>query len=186
LDKDTKNTLRKYYREARKNVAGKENPSKIVCGYIKSLEVYQKSSCPIFYWTCKNEVSLFELCKEKQGKNEKFGLPRCVDKDGNMEIFEANLYEMSPDCNNILSPNPQNIILPQNIDCIFVPAVAFDIFGNRLGQGGGYYDRYLKKCENAVKIGICFSVQISQNPLPDSEHDERVSMIISEKGILKV
>jgi 5-formyltetrahydrofolate cyclo-ligase len=108
-----------------------------------------------------------------------------LDKTGGMEMFQALDSEMIPDCRKILSPVGKNIILPQDLDCIFVPAVAFDIFGNRLGQGGGYYDRYLKKCLNAVKIGVCFSVQISQKPLETDENDEKMDFIISEEGIIK-
>ena len=181
MNKNTKNTLRKYYREARKNVTDKENLSEIIINYIKTLEIYQNCDCPVFYWADKNEVSLFQLCKQRQ----KFGLPRCMDKDGNMEIFEADLDKMSPDCNNILSPIEKNIILPENIDCIFVPALAFDILGNRLGQGGGYYDRFLRKCKNATKVGVCFSIQISKEPLPISENDVCVDFIVSEKGIIE-
>jgi 5-formyltetrahydrofolate cyclo-ligase len=119
-------------------------------------------------------------------KNKKFGLPRCLDKDGNMDVFETNKDEMSLDCRNILSPNLKNIILPENIACIFVPAIAFDNCGRRLGQGGGYYDKFLRKCVNAVKIGVCFSVQIEENELYETENDERVSIIISEKGMIKI
>ncbi len=102
-----------------------------------------------------------------------------------MEMFIANESEMSPDCHGISSPlhNKKNSILPTEIDLIFVPAVAFDIFGNRLGQGGGYYDRFLPKCPNAVKIGVCFSCQLSKDLFLVSELDEKVDFVITEKGV---
>jgi 5-formyltetrahydrofolate cyclo-ligase len=186
LDENTKDTLRKYYREIRQKAVDKEKLSKIICGHIKILNFYTNALRPILYWACKSEVSLLEICEERWEKKEKFGLPRCLDKNGNMDVFEAKKYEMSFDCNKVLSPNPKNIILPRDIDCVFVPAIAFDNFGRRLGQGGGYYDRFLRKCGDAIKIGVCFSMQISQDPLPEDEKDERVSIIISEKGIIKV
>jgi 5-formyltetrahydrofolate cyclo-ligase len=184
---NTKKSLRKYYIEARKSIPDKENLSEIVCSHIISLEIYKKSQIPVLYWAEKNEVSLLKICKERSQSGKKFGLPRCIDKNGEMEIFLANINEMSPDCHGILSPLPlrENSILPSEIDLIFVPATAFDIFGNRLGQGGGYYDRFLPKCKNAIKIGVCFSCQISENLLPVSDIDEKVDFVLSEKGIIK-
>lgn len=177
---DKKKLLRKYYLEQRKNIADKKKLSEIIISHIKLLEIYEKARTPVLYYAAKNEVLLF-------GLYQKFGLPRCIDKNGEMEIYWANLSEMSPDAHGILSPLPlpKNSILPEEIDLIFVPAVAFDVLGNRLGQGGGYYDRFLPKCKNAVKIGVCFSCQISENFLPADKFDEKVDFIISEKGIIK-
>ena len=181
----TKNTLRNHYREARKNLSDKEKLSEIICAHIKTLEIYQKSASPALYWAYGSEVSLLKICEERQKTGLKFGLPKCLNENGEMEFFEAKADNLSPDCRNIPSPLAEKRILPQDLDCIFVPALAFDLSGNRLGQGGGYYDRYLKKCVNAIKIGVCFSVQISQTPLETNEHDEKVDFIISEKGVIK-
>lgn len=159
--------------------------SKIVHSYIKTLKNYQESPCPVLYWACGSELSLLELCEFRWKNQVKFGLPRSLNKNGEMEVYEANLDEMEFDCFEIPSPAAKNIILPQDIDCIFVPGLAFDTLGNRLGQGGGYYDRFLKSCINAVKVGVCFSVQISQKVLIIDEHDEKMDFIISEKGVIK-
>lgn len=54
---------------------------------------------------------------------------------------------------------PQNgiEISPQEIDVVFVPLLVFDLKGNRLGYGGGYYDRFLSECSSEVlKIGLSF------------------------------
>ena len=126
-----------------------------------------------------------KICEERWKEEKAFGLPRCLDKEGNMAVFEARKNEMSLDCNNIPSSSSRNIILPHDIDCIFVPALAFDNFGRRLGQGGGYYDRFLKNCVNAVKVGVCFSVQISTIPLPESENDVSVDFIVCEEGLIR-
>lgn len=70
-----------------------------------------------------------------------------VEKDG---LFVKNRY-------NILEPIGAQIIDPQLFDVIFVPLLAFDLRGYRVGYGKGYYDRYLTQCrENAIKIGCSF------------------------------
>jgi 5-formyltetrahydrofolate cyclo-ligase len=70
-----------------------------------------------------------------------------VEKDG---LFIKNKF-------NILEPIGGPVIPPQNHDTIFVPLVAFDTRGYRVGYGKGYYDRYLAQCrKDAIKIGFSF------------------------------
>ena len=63
----------------------------------------------------------------------------------------------------------------------------FDNQFNRLGYGGGFYDRYLSKMKNKnkiLKIGIGFSFQKVKN-LPINKHDQKLDCIITEKKIIK-
>ena len=70
-----------------------------------------------------------------------------VEKDG---LFIKNRF-------NILEPIGGAVIPPQNLDLIFVPLVAFDERGYRVGYGKGYYDRYLAHCRPAaIKVGFSF------------------------------
>ena len=54
---------------------------------------------------------------------------------------------------------------PDEIDMIIVPGVAFDCKGHRLGYGGGYYDRFLRQCPKAVRIGLAFEEQLVKDTL---------------------
>ncbi len=65
---------------------------------------------------------------------------------------------------------------PEQIDFILVPGVAFDVLGNRMGRGRGYYDRYLAGC-GAFKAGICFSYQLIAS-VPHQEHDIKMDTVI--------
>lgn len=56
-------------------------------------------------------------------------------------------------------PEPQNgfSVADNQIDVVFVPLLAYDVFGNRVGYGKGFYDKFLAKCKpNVVKIGLSF------------------------------
>ena len=55
---------------------------------------------------------------------------------------------------------------PDQIDLIIVPGVAFDPKGHRLGYGGGFYDRFLRRCPQAVWIGLAYEAQIVKDTLP--------------------
>jgi 5-formyltetrahydrofolate cyclo-ligase len=70
-----------------------------------------------------------------------------VEKDG---LFIKNKF-------NILEPIGAAIVAPEKLDIIFVPLVAFDLRGYRVGYGKGFYDRYLVHCRpDAIKIGFSF------------------------------
>lgn len=66
------------------------------------------------------------------------------------------------------------------IDVILVPGVAFDVQGNRLGHGRGYYDRFLALCKSdTVFLGIAYSFQVFGS-IPFDECDIRVHEVITE------
>jgi 5-formyltetrahydrofolate cyclo-ligase len=65
-------------------------------------------------------------------------------------LFAKNKYE-------ILEPIGDHSISPELIDLVFVPLLAVDLRGFRVGYGKGYYDRYLVRCRNnVIKIGFSF------------------------------
>lgn len=75
---------------------------------------------------------------------------------------------------------------PEEIDdfVAVMPCLAVDKFGNRIGYGKGYYDRFLKN-KTAKKIAICFDFQIIDE-LPFEEFDVRLDYIASDRKILKI
>lgn len=85
---------------------------------------------------------------------------------------------------DILEPLPQfrQAIELADLELIFVPGVAFDAKGGRLGYGAGYYDRFLSQCQ-AFFLGLAFQVQISPS-LPQAPHDISIHTILTEDGFL--
>lgn len=71
------------------------------------------------------------------------------------------------------------------IDLIIVPGVAFDRKGNRIGYGGGFYDRFLPRCPQAVWIGLAYQAQIISDTLPQP-WDAPLQRIVTEDGSLIV
>ncbi len=67
-------------------------------------------------------------------------------------------------------------------DIIICPLLGFDSKLNRLGRGGGYYDKSLFKFKNIIKIGLAYSVQ-KINMVPIEKHDISMDAIITEKTI---
>ena len=74
------------------------------------------------------------------------------------------------------------LIDPAEVDIVICPIVAFDENKNRMGYGGGYYDRYLPQCKKALRIGIAFEAQRVDKVLTD-RYDQTMDIIISEEKV---
>ena len=70
-----------------------------------------------------------------------------------------------------------------NPNILLIPLVAFDRQLNRLGYGGGFYDRYLNKITNVTKIGLAFSYQ-ELKKIPIGKYDKKLDLIVTEKEII--
>ena len=74
-------------------------------------------------------------------------------------------------------------IAPQHIDVALVPLLAFNLYGQRLGMGGGFYDRYFAKSARRPKIiGIGYEVQLAEHRLPTEPWDIALDAVVTENG----
>ncbi|MHA1792614.1 MAG: 5-formyltetrahydrofolate cyclo-ligase, partial [Promethearchaeota archaeon] len=79
----------------------------------------------------------------------------------------------------------EELVEPDFIDLIIVPCLAVDAEGNRLGYGKGYYDRLLARMGLDIpRIALAFEHQVAY-PVPITTHDQPVSIIITDKRILR-
>ncbi|SVD28865.1 uncharacterized protein METZ01_LOCUS381719, partial [marine metagenome] len=71
------------------------------------------------------------------------------------------------------------------IDLVITPGLAFDAFGNRVGFGGGCYDKFFKKInKNVIRVAVGYDFQIL-NLVPCSDLDETVHFVVTETKTLK-
>lgn len=84
-----------------------------------------------------------------------------------------------------LAAVPEADVDPTWPDVVVVPGLAFTAAGERLGQGGGWYDRYLAQVrDDCTMIGVCFAEQILDT-LPVEAHDVTMDHIVTERGIVR-
>lgn len=82
------------------------------------------------------------------------------------------------------APTATDPIDPMAVDVVVVPGLAFTVNGHRLGQGGGWYDRFLASTRDGCrKIGVGFDVQIVDE-VPTEEHDVTLDMVITESRVI--
>ncbi len=95
--------------------------------------------------------------------------------------------ELAPGFRGIREPADRESpwIDPRELDLAVVPGTAFDRSGNRLGRGGGYYDRFLPRLRPGVpRIGLAFECQLVERIAPDP-HDAPVDLVITEDRVLE-
>jgi 5-formyltetrahydrofolate cyclo-ligase len=160
-----------------------ENKSAKIAKKLFGSTVFKKARRIMFYAAFKNEVETSGMIKRSLKMKKDVFVPKV--KGG--EIFAVKIKdfgELSRGKFGIKEPSERIIPLASpelKFDAIIVPGIAFDSKGNRLGFGGGYYDRFLKKtC--GVKIGMAFDCQLMEN-LPVSENDVKMDMVITEAGM---
>lgn len=81
-------------------------------------------------------------------------------------------------------PDKGAAIPTTKFDAIIVPVLGFDEAGNRLGMGGGWYDRFLAGQAKALKIGLAFECQ-KVSLLPTETHDQPLDVIVTETAIYR-
>lgn len=80
-------------------------------------------------------------------------------------------------------PTHAKIVFPEAIDLILTPGVVFDVKGNRIGMGAGYYDRFLVRAPQAARVGIAWNMQV-YDCIPRAEHDILMQWLVTEDQII--
>lgn len=142
--------------------------------------IFKKAGHIAFYYGVAPEVETRHFLK-KILKDKKIYLPRINSKKS---LTLCRVRSLSKDlkkgAHNIMEPKAVCERRPASqMNIIIVPGVAFDRLGGRLGRGGGYYDRLLRKARKVVKIGLCFREQIVKK-VPMQACDVRVDKIITD------
>jgi 5-formyltetrahydrofolate cyclo-ligase len=136
------------------------------------------------YYPVNFEVDDLELLKRFEKNKFNISLP-VIKKKFQMDFYKWSFSDLLRiNKYGIPEPEPKNIIYP---DILLIPLVAFDKNLNRLGYGGGYYDRLIAKIskkKKIMKIGLALSVQ-KINEVPINKYDKRLDYIVTNKYILK-
>ena len=136
------------------------------------------------YYPSNYEIDDLEILDLLEKKNFKISLP-IIQKNNKMNFFKwSNNDPLRINKFGIPEPVSSKIHYP---DILLVPLVGYDNNLNRLGYGGGFYDRYIEKIEkikNVIKIGIAFSFQ-KITTVPINDYDKKLDFVITEKEILR-
>lgn len=178
----SKSEIRKAMLARRQAIAEGERirHERAIIEHIQALPCFAKAASMALYMPVKGEVSLLSLWRPGERlilfpkvSNEILVFSSAVSK----EDFRQGAY-------GIPEPISSRNMEISEIDVIFVPGIAFDPYGHRLGYGKGYYDRLIGKHPDVTFIGVC-SDEFCIERLPVDPWDTRVDFVVSQAGIYK-
>ena len=175
-----KSDLRKHYRALRGAIAEQqlEERSAVIERLVLSLGPVERAGSVFVYVSSGSEVRTHGLITALLQRGKTVAVPRVLPEPGAMQaVVIRSLDDLSPGRFGVLEP-ATNEVLEATPDVTIVPGVAFTLIGQRLGQGGGYYDRYLAQHLATYKVGVCFTEQLAET-LPFEGHD-----VLMDEGIV--
>ncbi len=182
-----KKNLRLKYKNLRENLSEEsiEAMSLQIANQALQLPIWNKTYYHIFLpISLKKEVNTEYLLHILQGKDKSIVIPKADFESGEMKHFllQENTALKTSEY-GIPEPVSGIEISPETLDVVFVPLLAYDQKGNRVGYGKGFYDRFLKKCSpHTVFIGLSFF-----EPEPEiffEATDVPLNFCVSPKNIL--
>ena len=132
------------------------------------------------YYSFNYEINVLDILNEFEKKNYKIALPK-IKKNFKMDFYKWSAKSpLAINRYGIPEPISETKVYP---DILFVPLVAYDTSLNRIGYGGGFYDRYikdLKRYKKVLTIGLAYSFQ-EVKKIPINKYDIELDCIITEK-----
>jgi 5-formyltetrahydrofolate cyclo-ligase len=172
-------------RRAALPAAVREEFSRRIACHLLALPEYHNADLVMAYADFRGEVPTRDLIARALAEGKRVALPRT--DPGRRRLLPVEIGDPDGD----LVPGAYGILEPgagcrpvdaRELDLVLVPGVGFTCGGQRLGYGGGYYDRFLARLRpDAVTVGLAYGVQL-MDELPAGPHDRKVDMVITEAG----
>ena len=154
-----------------------------ICKTLCSLSCYQQADAIFSYVSTNTEPSTFLLLEQALKDNKRLAVPKTY-KNGTMEaIVIHSLSELSVGQFGILEPQSGESLSPNQIDFSLIPCMSMSLTGQRLGYGGGYYDRFLSQLSNRNFAAACCGALLTHS-LPIEPHDQAIPLILTERSLL--
>lgn len=183
---DEKNVIRKRMKQLRADMTRTER-------FEKSMQIFERLiTVPEFkradkiytYVSMDNEIDTIMLIDYSLSLEKRVFVPRVSGRD--MEFYEiSDISELSPGYMGIYEPDingKEPDYSKSGFMCM--PGLAFDRSYNRIGYGGGFYDRYLSVENKLYKAALAYEAQLLEN-IPAQDSDVRPDMIVTEENIYR-
>ena len=185
-----KKQLRKEIIAARMSQVDSEAAEKSasIAEKLRSLPEFQNAKLIMFYLDFRKEVATGEIIRQCLEEGKRVVIP--ITDTKNIRLIPSEIIDypgdLTPGTWGILEPKSECVrpVEPTKIDFVVVPGVSFDTSGNRLGYGGGFYDRFLRRLRpDAAFAALAFELQIQDDVYPEA-HDYPMQYVITESRII--
>jgi 5-formyltetrahydrofolate cyclo-ligase len=181
--KNNKIFFRQLFKKHRSELTDNEvkDLNKAIFKNLLKTELFKKTYYHIYLSnSLNNEVETDEVIKLLFKKNKRVYVPKIMDENLiHIEINKNTSY--SENQFSVREPSSANTSDPKIFDVVFIPLLAYDKSGERVGYGGGYYDRFLLNTKkNVLKVGLSFYEPV-EKILNVEEHDIKLDYVITPK-----
>jgi 5-formyltetrahydrofolate cyclo-ligase len=152
-------------------------------------EEFRKAKRIQFYISFNHEVETREMIGRALEIGKKVFVPYLKEAEGEIGLSELRdlKQEVQKNRNGFEEPfgpfiRPSD---PAGVDLWVIPGVVFDLSGNRIGYGKGFYDRLLSSSAQGIFTGIAFDLQLVDT-IPVEAHDVRMNQIVTEYRTIEV
>ncbi len=185
-----KKTIRDHILDKRSKLGkyNHESASKNIINKLYESTLYKNANIIMTFVSFGYEVNTHKFIKDSINNGKRIVVPITLPKTKEIRPSEIlDFAELEVGFYNILTPKKEFIryIDPKEIDLAIIPGLAFDRDGYRVGYGGGYYDRFLSKYTDIIKLAIAFDLQLIDK-VPREDFDIPVDFIYTEKEIISV
>jgi 5-formyltetrahydrofolate cyclo-ligase len=163
--------------------------SAVIAASVRKLAAYVKAKTVMFYLSYGSEVITDAMIQHAFEDGKEVVVP-AIENPGDGEMLGIRITRLEDSYNSVYGIRQpeitgEDIVNKSEIDLVFVPAIAFDRHGYRIGYGKGYFDRYLAGLDQKKAVGLAYESQITDK-LPIAEFDLPVGMIVTEKEIINI
>ena len=164
----------------------RHDASAAACLRLAALEAFRHASVVMLYMPLSTELDLTAAALRCYRQGKTVCVPRVDWKGRDMVPVEISSFDdemMEIDDHGLRMPREGSPLVPRLIDLVIVPGLAFDTAGNRLGRGGGFYDRFLQRLRrSATTVGLAFDAQII-DAVPADDRDFAMDSIVTDRRV---
>ena len=178
---EEKQRLRRTMRALERQLSDKYKAasSRSICAHLLAMPEYQAASAVFCFVGTDHEIDTRPILAHALAAGKRLSVPRCTGP-GIMELRQLrSLEELSPGAYGIPEP-PESapVMNPDDVDLAILPCLTCSHLGQRLGQGGGYYDRFLSNYRGGTVL-LCREKLIREE-IPLEPHDYPVPWVLTE------
>ncbi|MGX8774662.1 MAG: 5-formyltetrahydrofolate cyclo-ligase [Bacillota bacterium] len=170
--------------------------AQVICRRIMDIDLYEEATDLCLYMPTRNEVDVLLLAEPAEAAGKRVWVPKVVEKtSGKGSLRQAGTMvfnrftglgedDIIIGAYDIRESRSEEILEPCEGTLIIMPGAVFTPWKDRIGYGGGFYDRFLEEHPECKTIAVCYDLQVVDE-LPTEEHDMKPDYVVCETSVFK-
>lgn len=181
---EEKQQLRRIVRQLEADLSSryKEASSRAICDHLLAMPEYQEADTVFCFVGTEREINTRPILKDVLRRGKTLCAPLCIAPGRFEPRLITDLSQLIPGAYGVLEPSADSSLVDiDGIDFAVIPCLTCNHLGQRLGKGGGYYDRFLAHYRGGT-VMLCREKLIREE-IPLEPHDYPVPLVLTEKGL---